>query len=152
MPSHWLKQWLKSFLTCPYIYIYINLSCNRELISAEFAGWGWCNIGIATKWYLGPLLLTWFNFNPSMHKYLHPVLRVGWSYLSIPKLQRCNRWSLGMDKWLHPTHYNGCNYLSMLGFKLNHISKIGHSSCHQYMRISLYAVNHTLRQSTTVII
>ena len=23
---------------------------------------------------------------------------MGWNYLSIPKLQRCNRWSLGMDK------------------------------------------------------
>ena len=28
-----------------------------------------------------------------------------------------------MDKWFHPIHYNGCNYLSMLGLKLNHVSK-----------------------------
>ena len=48
-----------------------------------------------------------------------------WNYVSIPKLQRCNRWSLGMDKYLHTTLYNGCNYLSMLGLKLNHVSKRG---------------------------
>ena len=48
---------------------------------------------------------------------------MGWNYLSIPKLQRCSRWSLGMDKWFHPTLYNGCNYLSILCLKLNHVSK-----------------------------
>ena len=46
-------------------------------------------------------------------------------YLSIPKLQRCNRWSLGMDQWFHTTLYNGYNYLSMLGLTLNHVSKSG---------------------------
>ena len=50
---------------------------------------------------------------------------MGWNYLSIPKLQRLHRWSLGMDKWFHSTLYNGCNYLSMLGLKLNHVSKRG---------------------------
>ena len=45
--------------------------------------------------------------------------------LSIPKLKQCNCWILGMDKWFHPTLYNGCNYLSMLGLKLNHVSKRG---------------------------
>ena len=53
-----------------------------------------------------------------------------WNYLSIPKLQRLHRWSLGMDKQFHPIHYNGCNYLSMLGLKLNHVSKRGH--CRPY--------------------
>ena len=51
---------------------------------------------------------------------------MGWNYLSIPKLQRCNRWSLGMDKSFHPTLYQACNYLSMLWLKLNHVSKWGH--------------------------
>ena len=46
-----------------------------------------------------------------------------WNYSSIPKLQRCNRWSLGMDKQFHPTLYNGCNYLSILGLQLIHVSK-----------------------------
>ena len=53
---------------------------------------------------------------------------MGWNYLSIPKLQRLHRWSLGMDKYFHPTLYNGCNYLSMLGLKLNHVSKWGSKS------------------------
>ena len=48
--------------------------------------------------------------------------------LSIPKLQQCNRWSLGMDKQFHPTHYNACNYISMLGFQWIHVSKRGHRS------------------------
>ena len=51
---------------------------------------------------------------------------MGWNYLSIPKLQRLHRWSLGMDKKFHPMHYNGCDYLSMLGLKLNHVIKRGH--------------------------
>ena len=45
-------------------------------------------------------------------------------HLSIPKLQRCNRWSLEMDKIFHSTHYNGCNHLSMLRLNLNHIPGI----------------------------
>ena len=40
----------------------------------------------------------------------------------------CNRWSLGMDKQFHPTLYWACGYLSMLGLKLNHVSKRGYSS------------------------
>ena len=43
-------------------------------------------------------------------------------------LKWCSRWSLGMDKLFHPTLFWACNYLSMLGLKLNHVSKRGHSS------------------------
>ena len=50
---------------------------------------------------------------------------MGWNYLSISKLQRCNRWSLEMDKLFHHTFYWTCDYLSMLGLKLNHVSKRG---------------------------
>ena len=50
---------------------------------------------------------------------------MGWNYVSIPKLQRCNRWRLGMDKYFHLTFYQTCDYLSMLGLKLNHVSKRG---------------------------
>ena len=46
----------------------------------------------------GPLLLTWYNFNPNMDKCLYPLYIVGWNYLSIPKLHRYNRWSLEMNK------------------------------------------------------
>ena len=38
------------------------------------------------------------------------LLNVGWNYLSIPKLQRCNR----------------CNHLSMLGLKLKYVRKRTH--------------------------
>ena len=81
---------------------------------------------------------------------------MGWNYLSIPKLQRCNRWSLGMDRKFHPIHYNGCNYLSMLGLKINHVSKRGHSSfnhcweimhtkvckCVRYMDVCIHQENN----------
>ena len=55
---------------------------------------------------------------------------MGWNYLSSAKLQRCNRWSLGIDKYFHPTHYNGCNYLSMLVLKLIHVSIRGYCCIH----------------------
>ena len=51
---------------------------------------------------------------------------MGWNYLSIPKLQRCNRWSLGMDEQFHLRLNWACNYLSMMGLKLIHVSKSGH--------------------------
>ena len=53
---------------------------------------------------------------------------MGWNYLSIPKLQWCNCWSLEMDTKFLLTLYNVCNYLSMMGFKFIHVSKRGHSS------------------------
>ena len=45
--------------------------------------------------------------------------------ICLNQLQRCNRWSLGMDNLFHPTLYNGCNYLSKLGLMLIHVSKRG---------------------------
>ena len=53
---------------------------------------------------------------------------MGWNYLSIPKLQRFLRWSLGTLKKFRPTHYNGCDYLSMLGLKLIHDGKRAYCS------------------------
>ena len=50
---------------------------------------------------------------------------MGWNYLSIPKLQWYNRWSLGMDALFNPTLYDSCNYFSMLGLKLIHVDKMG---------------------------
>ena len=44
---------------------------------------------------------------------------------SIPKLQRCHRWILGMDKWFHATLYNGCNDLFMVRWKLIHVCEMG---------------------------
>ena len=48
---------------------------------------------------------------------------MGSNNLSIPQLQRCNLWSLGMDKYFHPTFNWTCDYLFMLGLNLNHVSK-----------------------------
>ena len=47
-----------------------------------------------------------------------------WNYLSIPKRQRCYRWSFGMDKSSHRTVYYICDYLSMLMISaaITHIS------------------------------
>ena len=41
----------------------------------------------------------------------------------ITKLQQLHHWSLETDKKFHLLSCNGCNYLSMLGLKLNHVSK-----------------------------
>ena len=48
-----------------------------------------------------------------MDTYLHTWCSVGWNYLSIPKLQRLHRSSLGMD------------YLSMLWLKLSNVNNRG---------------------------
>ena len=65
---------------------------------------------------------------------------MGWNYLSIPKLQPCNHWSLGMDQTLfHPTSYNGRNYLSMLWLKLVHASKRG-SWKHTSVRFEIISI------------
>ena len=53
---------------------------------------------------------------------------MGWTCLSITKLQRLHRWSLGIDKQFHSTLCNGCNFVSMLGLQLNHVSERGPGS------------------------
>ena len=61
------------------------------------------NVSVFTVTHLQWLLsLTWFNFNPIMDRLSHAHKSVGWNYLSIPKLQRWNRCSLGMDKCFIP--------------------------------------------------
>ena len=50
---------------------------------------------------------------------------MGWNHLSIPKLQRFNRWRLGTEKYFHLALCDGCNYVSLRWLKLNHISKRG---------------------------
>ena len=64
-----------------------HLYCNAQIL-----------IVVVNVCYLGPLSITWFNFNHRMDKLSHNLQSVGWNYLSIPKLQRLHRWSLGMDK------------------------------------------------------
>ena len=62
-------------------------------VSADAYLWlrnGWLTVFHFTHWGTWPLLLTCFNCNLIMGKWLHPVWSMGWNYLSIPKLQRCN--------------------------------------------------------------
>ena len=61
---------------------------------------------------------------------------MGWNYLSNPKLRRHSRWSLGMERYFNPTLYWVCDYLSILGFKLIHVSKSGPSP-HPHNRVEL---------------
>ena len=63
---------------------------------------------------LGPLLLTWVNFNFIMDEYSHAKQRVEWNYLSIPNFQ----WWYRYEVWEWKSDYNGCNYLSMPGLSL----------------------------------
>ena len=42
-----------------------------------------------------------------------------WNYLSIPKLQRLHRWSLGMDKLFCPTFLLGMWLITYAGIKVN---------------------------------
>ena len=60
-----------------------------------------------------------------MNKQWYPLYCVVWNYLSIPKLQRLHRWSLGMEKWFHPTLYRACDYLSILELYLVHVCRSG---------------------------
>ena len=76
---------------------------------------------------LGSLLLTWFNFNPSMDKIITFIIKSGMELLI--------RWNLGKDKLFHPTPYWACNYLSMVKLKLNYVSKRG-PWCHFAIQIT----------------
>ena len=58
-----------------------------------------------------------------MDKLSHTLWSRGRNSLSIPKLQRCNHWSLGMDMYFRPIRYWTDDYLSMLRIKLDHVSK-----------------------------
>ena len=51
---------------------------------------------------------------------------MGWNYLSIHNVNGCTVEVKVWIKKFHPIHYWACDYLSVLGFKLNHVSKKGH--------------------------
>ena len=132
----------------PHINGLVQERCNSNVLAMELqlsctnpSIYGWISVGpLSLFTYLGPLLLTWINFKPSMDKYSHDMwilihagfkvwcvmcgmkLLVGQNYLSIPKLQWYSRWRLGMDKEFHPTMYWLCDYLSMAGLKLVHVN------------------------------
>ena len=52
----------------------------------------------SVKIHQGPLLLTWFNFNPDMDKQSHGQQSMGWNHLSITEFERRNRRIFRMDK------------------------------------------------------
>ena len=53
------------------------------------------------------------------------------------------------DKQFHPTLYNGCNYLSMLGLKLNHVSKRAPSIFgHQWFRVIYVTRKSSIKPAT----
>ena len=67
----------------------------------------------------------------------------------------CNMWDeitypflFRNGKVIHPTVYNGCNYLSMMGLKLNHVSKRGPSWISRACSISVIK-SDTQRVNTT---
>ena len=119
------KQNGHRFADCIFKYIFFNENCHFIDISSPGPNIQWISIGsssglVPNRWQA----ITWNNdgivptntsitrlpwvilfykhgltlFNPRMDKWLHALLGVGWNYLSIPKLQRFYRWSLGMDK------------------------------------------------------
>ena len=71
-----------------------------------------------------------------------------WNCLSIPKLQRLHRWSLGTDNQFNPPLYNGRDYLSMLGLKLNHVSKRGPGRLRHISEAIKYLRAYCLKQAT----
>ena len=48
-----------------------------------------------------------------------------------------------MDTLFYPTLYNGCNYLSMLGLKLNHVSKGGPCTWRQQTQQTMNRVHNS---------
>ena len=82
----------------------------------------------------------WWKFHKKLrHLYCNvsmsaTVKIVGWNYLSIPKLQRCGCWSLGMSEWYNLKRYWSCGYLSMLALKLIRLTRwaTGRKSFHHW--------------------
>ena len=69
------------------------------------------------------------NLNPSMDKWLHPLLSMRWNYLFISKFQRLHRWNLRMDKKFQITFCWACYYLPILGLKLTYVKVV---PCRKY--------------------
>ena len=71
---------------------------------------------------LWPILLTYMNLIPAwMSNYTY--FKVWGEITYLPQLQRCSQWSLRIDKQFHHILCWTRNYLSILGFKLIHISE-----------------------------
>ena len=88
------------FKAMPIRPITCYLPVRHYFLSLGWQLWIWTEIGNETTGghspftSLGPLLLSWFNFNPSMDKKSN-AWSVGWNYLPIPKLQLCYQFGNG---------------------------------------------------------
>ena len=75
-----------------------------------------------------------------------------WICLSIPKLQWCSHWCLGLDKWLHPARYIRGIYLSILEMGLwgpwrSRATVIWQKDVHKKVLLSFaswYVLEHTI--------
>ena len=65
-----------------------------------------------------------------IYNYLH--YKVWDELLTHSQTSKVAQLKLGMDKKFHPTHLEVCDYLSMLRFKLNHVSERGPWGSFQY--------------------
>ena len=80
-----------------------------------------------------PLLLTWFNFNPNMDKWLHHYKM--WGEI-MHQFLNFNDATVEVYEWISNfiPHLTGtCDYLSMLGLKLIHVSKVGPRILHMLL-------------------
>ena len=50
------------------------------------------------------------NFENNRHQWSDAQYIIKPNYLSIPKRQRCKRWSFGIKKYFHITFYIGCDF------------------------------------------
>ena len=120
--------------------VFFDLRLNKRLSKQS---WGWWLETLSRplrrhRNAMAPFINMDYLSSPKliMDMWSHVQQNAGWNYLSIPKLQRCIRWSLGMGTLSYPTLSNGFNYLSMLGSRLNHVSK-RRQSC-----LELYCCDH----------
>ena len=85
-----INTWACTNILVPHHVIQITaihpLALNRQTSCGDLQ-----NIVESSNKLLGPLLLIWFNLNPSMDNWLYPSQSVVQNYLSIPKRQWCNR-------------------------------------------------------------
>ena len=113
-------------LACAWINVWVNnreagnlrrhgTHCDVTVIYVQYVPWNthtvvlwfvlsWSNHqflvnsrDVSTHIHQGPLLLAWFNFNPSMDKWLCPLQSVGWNYLSLPNF---NGTTVEVWKWI----------------------------------------------------
>ena len=70
--------------------------------------------------YRGPILLTWFTFDSNME---YHTIESGKKLLIISQTSMAQPLKFGMDMKFNPTLHNGCNYLSMLGWKIEHVTQ-----------------------------